>query len=308
MKKLKYLLVIMTFMVSSCATTGTKELNTLSADSKKVLKIKTGPKMKVAVVDFENKSKYGQARLGSSASDILVTELAKTGKFLLIEREKIEKIMMEQSFSMTGAVDPQTAVLAGKLLGASYLLTGSISQFGVNITSSDYLITAGKKQTAEAAVDVRVIDTETGSIILAESGKGEASKKTKELLGMGKSSGYDERLEGEALRAAIVSTVKNIVKTLGEKPWCCTVAEVDGDSIYLDAGKESGLKTDDTLQLFRLGKEIKSPSSGLLIGRKKEKIGEIKIGEYFGSNGSIAELKTGSKPLAGDRAFFPGRH
>ena len=38
----------------------------------------TGPKRRIGVVDFDNKTAYGQ-RLGTAASDILVTELAKLG-------------------------------------------------------------------------------------------------------------------------------------------------------------------------------------------------------------------------------------
>src|SRR5208283_1264657 len=74
----------------------------------------TGPKRRVGVVDFENKTAYG-GRLGSAASDILITELTKTGKFIVVERDRIDKLMAEQKLGMSGAIDPSTAARMGKI-------------------------------------------------------------------------------------------------------------------------------------------------------------------------------------------------
>ncbi|MEK6544830.1 MAG: CsgG/HfaB family protein [Elusimicrobiota bacterium] len=201
-----------------------------------------GPKKRIGVVDFQNKTAYGQARLGTAASDILITELAKTGRFVVIERDKMDKIMDEQKFDLTGAVDPDTAVKMGKILGLQAIVTGAVSQFGVKTSGSDYLIVQSKKQLAECTIDVRLVDAETGAVLYADSGKGVSKTGTGSFLGMGTRGGYDETMEGEALRAAIVELVDNIVSQVDKKPWSCRIAEVDGDNIYIDAGLQSGIK------------------------------------------------------------------
>ena len=86
----------------------------------------TGPKRRIGVVDFENKSAYGQTRLGSAVSDILITELAKTGKFVVVERDKLNKIMEEQKLQASGAIDARTAVNVGKILGLNAIVTGAV--------------------------------------------------------------------------------------------------------------------------------------------------------------------------------------
>ncbi len=261
----------------------------------------TGPKRKVAVIDFVNKTKYATGRLGNSASDIMVTELGKTDKFILIEREQLAKILKEQKLSMTGAIDAATAIQAGKLLGVDAMVTGSVSQFGVKSVTSEAIFSQSKKQVAEAVVDVRLIDVETGQILYTDSGKGIASTTTGTFLGIGKSGGYDETLEGEALRAAVVQFVRNIVSQINEKPWSCHIAEVAGTSIYLDAGKESGLDLGQELTVFRLGKVIKSPSTGMVIGRIENEIGRVKVNKYFSANGAIAKVLSKNKTIkAGD--------
>src|SRR5690349_6291662 len=77
----------------------------------------TGPRRRVGVIDFANKAAYGQTRLGQAASDILITELVKTGKFIVVEREKLDKLMGEQKLGLSGAIDPATAAQMGKVLG-----------------------------------------------------------------------------------------------------------------------------------------------------------------------------------------------
>src|SRR4030042_6076550 len=56
-----------------------------------------GPKLRVGIVDFVNKSSYGAGRLGTSASDILTTELFKTGAFILVERAQLKQVLGEQA-------------------------------------------------------------------------------------------------------------------------------------------------------------------------------------------------------------------
>ncbi|MBU2528119.1 CsgG/HfaB family protein [bacterium] len=285
--------------ISGCATISVKQAQTISAETETITSGYTGPKKKVAVIDFENKTRYGARRLGTSASDILVTELGKTGKFILVEREKIGKIVEEQRLGLTGILDSNTAIEIGNLLGVNAIVTGSISQFGVKTTASDFVITASKQQVAEAVVDIRVIDVETGEIIYTDSGKGIAKKKAGSFLGMGTTAGYDETLEGESLRAAIVKFVTNIVVQINKKPWSCKIAEVDSTNIYLDAGQDSGLRLSTELSVYHLGKKIISPTTGMVIGQTEEDIATIKVKRYFGNNGSIAELITGELPSRG---------
>jgi curli biogenesis system outer membrane secretion channel CsgG len=258
-----------------------------------------GPRLRVAVVDFENKTTYGQ-RLGTASADILVTELGHTDRFILIERAKLDKLMAEQKLGLTGAVDPNTAAQMGKLLGAAAIVTGAVSEFGVKSQGSDMLIAESKKQVAEAVVDVRVIDAETGQILYTESGKGTATSGSSTFLGLGSSQSYDEALEGKALRAAIVGFANNVTSRLQQIPWSCRVADLDGPTIYLDAGQRTGLQLGTVMDVVHLGAEIRSPSTGIVIGHKETKLGKIKVSNYMGEDAATGEMIEGSAPSKGD--------
>src|SRR5271170_2737805 len=116
MKRYENLLVIGIIVPLAACSAGhnTRMTQAISAnETEKVDSRYTGPKRRVGVVDFENKTAYG-GRLGSAASDILITELTKTGKFIVVERDKIDKLMAEQKLGMSGAIDPNTAAQMGK--------------------------------------------------------------------------------------------------------------------------------------------------------------------------------------------------
>ncbi|MCK4353548.1 hypothetical protein KAW65_09105 [candidate division WOR-3 bacterium] len=260
-----------------------------------------GPKKKVAVIDFVDKTKYGKARLGTAASDILLTELGKSERFILVEREKLNKIFEEQEFELSGKVDPAQIAQAGKLLGINAIITGSVSSFGVRTEGSNFIFYSWKKQTAEATVDIRAIDVETGEIVYIETGSGAAEVNHSAVLGIGTTGGYDETLGQKALRAAIVKFTRNLIYQIDKKTtWYCRVAEVDKDNVYLDAGKESQLDIGTILEVRRPGKEIKSPETGRDIGRVETTIGKIKVISYFGEDGSIANVLSGEPPMSGD--------
>jgi len=263
-----------------------------------------GPRLRVAVIEFENKTTYGQ-RLGTAAADILVTELGKTDRFILIERAKLDKLLNEQKLGQTGVVDPNTAARMGMVLGAAAIVTGAVSEFGTQQKGTDYLITESKKQVARAVVDVRVINTETSQILYAESGTGETSSSSGTFLGMGSSASYNESMEGEALRAAIQKFAGNLTARLTSIPWTCRIAELDGQVLYLDAGLRSGLNIGQELDVVELGAEIKSPNTGLVIGRKEKLLGKCRVVEHFGEDGAKAEIITGATPKAGDLARLP---
>jgi len=249
----------------------------------------TGPKRRIAVVDFENKTAYGQGRLGSAAADVLMREIGKTGKFILVERDKINKMLEEQKLGQTGVIDPNTAAQMGKVLGVNAIVTGAISNFGVTTSGTDLLLTQTKKQVAKVTVDIRVVDAETGEVLYIDSGKGEATSAKGQFLGLGGRGGYDETLEGDALAAAVSQLALNIEAQVGRKPWSARVADFDGTHMYLDAGRESGVEIGARLLVFKLGREIKSPTTGKVIGRTEEKLGEAEVIEYFGDDGAKAK-------------------
>jgi TolB-like protein len=105
-------------------------------------------KARLAVLDFQ--AKGIPYKIAEMASEWLRTEIINTQTFEVVERSEMQKIFKEQAFSMTGVVDVDKAVKAGKLLSAKKILIGSISQFYGKIIINGRLIDV-EKGTAEFA-------------------------------------------------------------------------------------------------------------------------------------------------------------
>jgi TolB-like protein len=104
------------------------------------------------VLYFDNNS-FGKDHadydgLGKGIADLLINDMASNASMRVVERDRIQAILQEQSLVQTKSIDPQTAVRLGKLLGAQYMITGGFMSDG----KGTLLVTS------------RVISVETGAI------------------------------------------------------------------------------------------------------------------------------------------------
>ena len=167
---------------------------------------------KVAVLEFADKTAYGKGRLGDAAADVLVTYLVESNQFQVIERQHMAKLLEEQKFQQSGAVNQATAIEVGKLLGVQYMAYGAVTNFGIRTEATNVILYQQKKQIAESQVDVRLINVETGVIMFAKHGRGKAHRAVRGTVGLGGRMSYDETLAGDSLRAAIVKMMDELVR------------------------------------------------------------------------------------------------
>ena len=297
MKKSIIILSALFIVLTGCAANEVKKEEPVKKSEFKPI----GPKKRIGVMAFENKTKYGE-RLGSAAADILITEIAKTNRFIVVERERLDKLMKEEELGMLGITDPKTATRLGKILGLNAIVVGSITQFGVKTTGSDYLVTQSKTQIAEATVDIRLVDIDTGQALYADSGEGIAKRTVGEVLGLGTRGGYDETLEGNALRSAISRFVDKIVSNMDKKVWSCRVVHIKAETgeVFINAGKESNLPLGALLNIIHPGQEIKDPATKEIIGYDETAAGRMKTERYFGEDGSVGKMQSGGLPTIND--------
>lgn len=83
---------------------------------------------RVAVVDFVDP--YSR-NLGPGVGNVLVSKLTEQGYYEMMEREKINSVMAQHKFNLTGAVDPGTVKQLGGLLGVDAIITGEILAYKV---------------------------------------------------------------------------------------------------------------------------------------------------------------------------------
>ncbi|MGE5341750.1 MAG: CsgG/HfaB family protein [Candidatus Omnitrophota bacterium] len=107
--------------------------------------------------------------VGDDLQDMLASELVSAGEFTVLERNEINAVLGEQDLSASGRVSKATLVKMKKLKGAKYLVAGTVSAWeessaqGGGIRFKGISL-GGTKEKTYIAVDVKVVDTETGEI------------------------------------------------------------------------------------------------------------------------------------------------
>ena len=261
----------------------------------------TGPKLRVGVVNFQNKTPSETIGVGEAAADILGTILQKTERFIIIPQQDMKSIMDQQALGASGAIDPASAAKMGKILGLNAIVTGAVTAYSEAEEGSDYLVYKSKKQIARVTVDYRIVDTTTGIQIAADSGQGVYEKKTGGALGLGSKSSYDADLRDGALRDALTKAMVNMLDQFERQEWTGRIAKVSGRTVYINAGQKTGLQVGQALMVQELGEEIIDPQTKVSLGRAPGKIkGEVMVTGYFGKDGSVATTTSGAGFNAND--------
>ena len=233
-------------------------------------------KRKVAIARFSNETQYAKGifydknndPMGKQTVDILSAKLAASDKFILLERQDLDKIIAETNINNTSEYQK---------IGADYLIIGSLTEFGRKNVGGVNVFSRTKTQTVEAGVSIRLVDVSTGQIIYSEEAKGEAETTDKTVMGLGKRTDYDATLSDKAISAAISKLVENIISNCMERPWKSYVLSNDSNGILIAGGKSQGIKIDDIYEVVLKGRTVKNPQTGMNIELPGKVAGKVKI-------------------------------
>lgn len=179
----------------------------------------TGVRVPVSVGKFDNRSNFmrgvftgGEDRMGSQAQTILVTHLQQSQRFSVLDRTVMSEIKQEAALQQK----------AQALKGASYVITGDVSEFGRKDVGDRQLfgiLGRGKTQIAYAKVNLNIVNTLTSEVVHSVQGAGEYSLSEREIIGFGGTAGYDATLNGKVLDLAIRDAVNTLVSNMNQGAW-----------------------------------------------------------------------------------------
>jgi curli biogenesis system outer membrane secretion channel CsgG len=176
-----------------------------------------------------------EAQISDVLRDLFTTEILDRahGKLRLVERARLKDVKGELEFQQSGDVDASTAQKVGKLLGAKYMLTGKITRFACKVSgmstgwgvgalvgkvTGDSLAgdVAGsvnvKKAKFSGRLDVRLIEVETGEVLVAMKEDGESGDTSVKVAGTGGEVDYDDELVNKVFEPVVQKMSPKIVK------------------------------------------------------------------------------------------------
>ena len=182
--------------------------------------VRSGEKITVAVLDFEAKNLSQES--ADAVTDLLRTELFKTGRFRVVEREDIRKIIEEQRLQMSGLIDPEQAAEIGRLLNVQKMMMGTVSKL-----DGTYFL------------NTRLVDVQSGLIHLAESVKCRGGE--------------------DVLSGATADLALKIARDVGLEG---TIVRMDEKTVSIDLGKRDGVESGQTFEVLRFREETTGSEDG----------------------------------------------
>ena len=303
---------------------------------------KRRPRIAVMEFDYATVQTYSQAMFGSNVdigkgiTDLLITGLVKDGTYSIIERQVLDKLMTEQNFSNSNRADPTSAAKLGKLLGVDAIIVGSITQFGNETKKTGIGGNGGtfggfglggighSNSKANVAITARIVNVDTGEIMAVADGFGQSARSSTSLLGGGGhdwssgggnvdfgSSNFQSTIIGEATKAAVDKLSADVIAD-SPKISIRTVTvdglvdAVDGGQVILNVGKRAGVNVGDQLEVVRVTKEIKDPSTGQVIRRLTSTIGVVKATDVDDTS-AVCAIVSGAGFQTGDAVRTPAQ-
>jgi curli biogenesis system outer membrane secretion channel CsgG len=279
-------------------------------------------KKRVAILGFDDRTVRTQNhQIGQRITDQLISQLAGSGNYEIIDREYLQRIQQEQNQSYGSRFDTAGAAKLGKLANANLLIIGQVDDFSASIATESKQGFLGAKTTQNAEVSLRVtariIQVDTATILQAPSvtseQKGVLSQSTNYgqsgLIGMAAAS-HAAPANTSSIDKLIDQAVNDATNQLAVKIGASALAMpatvitpkfvgIEDGLIVVNKGQTSGLKVGDQFEVSRLADTgMKDPDTGQAIVHKK-KVCLFTITSIDDSNSS-GKCEGVDTPKAGD--------
>lgn len=262
----------------------------------------TGHRRLLGVLNFENRTELPDAKVGEAVSDKVITQLARTNQFILLERAKIEKILEEQALGQSGLISEATQAQAGQLLGVQGLVTGVVTEFVEQFESGKI----GQKKEkwsfqlnatiARVAIRYKLVDVITGRVVFSDR---VFKQKIQPSFGLktrdfdfNNLSELDQTLVGKALQSVVEQMVQKISRRVSKLTWYGKVLKVTEEWIYFTPGLDASIKRGEVF-------EVQSREAAE-VGSENLSAGLIQVTGFLQDKVSRAKLLAGSEISSGD--------
>lgn len=250
-----------------------------------------GLKHAVGCKDFENQAGWhGKWNLGENLSIMLESALFDSGRFVIVEREKLEDVLDEQDLAASGRTAKAKEVAkTGLVRSAKYLATGAVTEVeesqsgGSGGISFKGFSVGGGKSDAHIAIIAKLIDTTTGEIVAKQRIEGKAGN-TSLKFGVNKwglntdMGGFKKTPLGEAAQDCIVQAAKFFAMEMEEFPFEGTVIKAGRSGVIINRGSQFGVEPGQVLVMQEEGEMLIDPDTGEVLDEEEgEVIGRLKV-------------------------------
>ena len=246
-----------------------------------------GFKKKLAILDFENKTTYKDEQIGEAVARALSDKLESSRRIVAVDRTVVSEMLRREGFKFETLMDPSVMKQAHQSLGIQAFAFGKVHD--LSLLSPKVSEPSEEEATsATLKLEIRLMDASTGNLLKTFIGRSP-------IFGT-RETGENSRRKAvlKAIELSLDDILDGFLRQLDLLEWTTTVAKVEGDSLYLNAGKSSGLRIGDTLEVFEPGKEIIHPATNFSLGWTTGQLkGVLRVTDLFGVDAAIGKVVQG---------------
>jgi hypothetical protein len=304
----RFLFLFLSFLLVSCSTSKRQPVRSGPTPDVKDVPFEArddeGVRQRVLVLPFLNTRVGDQAEVLETARKVLIQDLLRTGRFIAIEPsdfpEDVKKyVNPDQTYQLEELAKKATA------MGISAILEGKLLNVQARRTGEPIGIVRELQAEVLAQVQVRVVAAMNGREVLNVERSAKVESRTTRVLKRAHTDTVltdDPNLIRNSVVAAFRNVVPDVLRSVEKLSWEGRVAMLQGERVYINAGRLSGIQIGDILKITEEGKEIYDPETGRFIGVAPGRMkGTIEVVSYFGKDGAIGIVHSGSGFLENDR-------
>jgi hypothetical protein len=243
----------------------------------------SGLKKKVVITHFDDRTPSTEETFGDWIAEKLIKEVdRRSQRILFVDYQMVKEFLGSRGVPLSDLEKPIVLQLLNEVFGIQALLSGRLAGPYTFITKGD----KDPEGTASAIIkiEMKLMDTLTGRTLKHL----EASNPV--LAAKMKGSFSEEKARVKAIDVTLANLIGPLSRELDSLDWFCRIAKIEGEEVYLNAGKLTGIKEGDVMDVFR-------PAGS---GDRGELKGKVRISACFGIDASMGILVQGKRPEVDD--------
>jgi curli biogenesis system outer membrane secretion channel CsgG len=248
-----------------------------------------GPRIRLGVLGVINKAPRAEEGRGeqievptSGIQEMLQVALYNSKRFDIIEQQHIRAIEAQQTRKDIEEPSPGSIVKAGKVLGAQYLVYGTVNEWTPNRggqSQSPLRFIHANKSESEVAITFSLADIATGQIQYTTTQRarlGEWQFAWSDQHGGGGATKEKTPID-YAVGACVNKAAFEIARFLRNRKWKGTVVDKSKAEIFVNAGSQGGMVPNTKLSVLAVQRTIRDREGGMILGEDLRGIGTLEV-------------------------------
>ena len=259
------------------------------------------PKKKILVLNFWNDTPVGDESLGEFGAEELKRELFTSKRVLFPDTKGVQSATKD--FVEGDHVQIAQLIREGRRLGVSSIVVGRISKINFRHDREEVGILREQQSGAMVDLELKVFDVASGREVHSVKKSGIAANTAHVLFDGDATNSKEARSEiaKEALHDAVMKIIPEILLSMDKMDWQGRIAMIQGNKVYVNAGRASGILAGDILKVTSPGEEIVDPVTHSYLGRSEGFLkGTLEVTEFIGEDSSMTLIHTGGNFQEGD--------